>query len=94
MKPSGVITAASMSARKLSHKTSAAIASSGSPLSDNAERRRARQKTQAAPWHRSRESLLTTEIRMARNGSQYFEVPLYQVLAHFGSPLICGFGVQ
>ena len=53
---SGVSTTASISARKLSHGTSAVIASSGSPFSDNAASRLSASKNPSCPIARSAES--------------------------------------
>src|SRR5258705_10623664 len=53
---SGVSTTASISARKLSHGTSAVIASSGSPFSDNAASLLSASKNPSSPIARSAES--------------------------------------
>src|SRR5258707_8077935 len=58
---SGVSTTASISARKLSHGTSAVIASSGSPFSDNAASRLSASKNPSCPIARSEEH--TSELQ-------------------------------
>ena len=73
---SGVSTTASMSARKLSHGTSAAIASSGSPFSDNAASRRSASKNPSCPIAPLPENhFLTSETHTAPRRNQLFEVP-------------------
>jgi len=67
---SGVSTTASMSARKLSQKTSAAIASSGSPFFDSAANRLSASKNPGRPIIRSQNHVLISKTRTAPRYSQ------------------------
>jgi hypothetical protein len=72
---SGVSTTASISSQKFSHRTNAAMASSGSPFADSAANRRSVSKIPDVPSPASLNHLVTPEIRMTSQNRKLFEAP-------------------